>query len=206
MKIPLLYQRTEYDCGPTSLLNALSFLIDREDLPPDILRHCMMYTLDSYNEKGEPYRNGTSRMAMFFLASWLNEYAKVTKFPIFAETLSGKEVRITESSKILEALRQGGAVVARVFLDCWHYVTLTGYSEEGIELFDPYYEEQLPYKSGIKLITDRPFSANRSVARELMNKEEQSPYSFGPLDIREAVILYNTNTRKTPERTIEYFL
>lgn len=29
MKIPLLYQRTEYDCGPTSLLYAISFLMER---------------------------------------------------------------------------------------------------------------------------------------------------------------------------------
>ena len=206
MKIPLQYQRTEYDCGPTSLLNALSFLIDREDLPPDILRHCMMYTLDSYNEKGEAYKNGTSKMAMFFLASWLNEYAKVTKFPIHAETLSGEAVCISEGSRILEALRQGGAVIARVFLDCGHYVTLTGASHEGIRLFDPYYQNVPFPDKGVLLIDDAPFSANRLVKQELFNREGKTPYAFGSIDTREAVILFNTSTRKTPENTIEYFL
>lgn len=81
MKIPLQYQRTEYDCGPTSLLNAISFLFDLEDFPPDILSRCMMYTLDSYNEKGEAYKNGTSKMAMFFIADWLNGYANQQSFP-----------------------------------------------------------------------------------------------------------------------------
>jgi hypothetical protein len=56
MKIPLSYQRTEYDCGPTSFLNAISFLFHREDIPPDVLRYVMMYTLDSYNDKGEAYK------------------------------------------------------------------------------------------------------------------------------------------------------
>ncbi|CRZ35767.1 peptidase C39-like protein [Herbinix hemicellulosilytica] len=206
MKIPLQYQRTEYDCGPTSLLNAISFLIDREDFPPDILRHCMMYTLDSYNEKGEAYKNGTSKMAMIFLAGWLNEYARVTKFPIYTETLSGKDVYIREGSKIIEALRQGGAVVVRVFLDCGHYITLTGISDNAIEVFDPYYQETLSYKEEISIIHDKPFSANRRVAFDVFNREENTPYALGPVENREAVILFNTNTRKTPEKTIEYFL
>lgn len=206
MKIPLQYQRTEYDCGPTSLLNALSFLIDRENFPPDILRHCMMYTLDSYNEKGEAYKNGTSKMAMFFLASWLNEYAKVTNFPIFAETLSGKEVCISENSRILEALRQGGVVITRVFLDCGHYVTLTGISNGGVQLFDPYYREKTFTDWGISLIDTAPFSANRLVDQKRLNSEKDTPYALGPITKREAVILFNSNTRKTPENTIEYFL
>jgi len=206
MKIPLQYQRTEYDCGPTSLLNALSFLIDRENLPPDVLRHCMMYTLDSYNEKGEPYRNGTSKLAMFFLAGWLNEYAKVTNLPIHAETLSGEKVCISEDSRIVDALRQGGVAVVRVFLDCGHYVTLTGVSNDNVRLFDPYYQNAPFHDARIAYIDDDPFSANRLVAGELMNSEENLPYALGPLDKREAVLLFNTATQKTSENTIEYFL
>ena len=34
MKNPLRYQLSEYDCGPTSMLNALAFLFEREDIPP----------------------------------------------------------------------------------------------------------------------------------------------------------------------------
>ncbi len=30
MKNPLRYQMTEYDCGPTSMLNAVSYLFQRE--------------------------------------------------------------------------------------------------------------------------------------------------------------------------------
>ena len=34
MKVPLRYQVTNYDCGPTSLLNGLSILFEREEIPP----------------------------------------------------------------------------------------------------------------------------------------------------------------------------
>ena len=33
MKIPLHYQVSEFDCGPTTVLNAMSYLFQREDLP-----------------------------------------------------------------------------------------------------------------------------------------------------------------------------
>ena len=34
MKNPLHYQLSEYDCGPTSMHNAMSFLFEREEIPP----------------------------------------------------------------------------------------------------------------------------------------------------------------------------
>lgn len=49
---PLRYQISEYDCGPTSLLNGLSFLFPREDIPPEVVRNVMLYCLDSYNAEG----------------------------------------------------------------------------------------------------------------------------------------------------------
>jgi len=199
MKIPLLYQRTEYDCGPTSLLNAFSFLFDLEDFPPDILRHLMICTLDSYNEKGEAYKNGTSNLAMSFIAGWLNEYAKATKFPVRAELFTGRDVYISEGSQILKALGAGGAAVVRVFLDCAHFVTLTGLSEEGVELFDPYYRNTPFSTKEIKMIDNKPFSANRLVAFEHFNREDKISYAFGPVNDRVAVILYNTNTCRKPE-------
>ena len=42
MKNPLRYQVSEYDCGPTSLLNAVSFLFEREEIQPEILRNIML--------------------------------------------------------------------------------------------------------------------------------------------------------------------
>ena len=39
MNNPLRYQVTEYDCGPTSMLNAISYLFPREEIPPEIVRN-----------------------------------------------------------------------------------------------------------------------------------------------------------------------
>ena len=39
MKSPLRYQFSEYDCGPTTMLNAVSYLIEREEIPPEIIRN-----------------------------------------------------------------------------------------------------------------------------------------------------------------------
>ena len=42
MKTPLRYQMSEYDCGPTAMLDAVSFLFEREEIPPEIIRNIML--------------------------------------------------------------------------------------------------------------------------------------------------------------------
>ena len=66
MKVPLSYQTTEYDCGPTTMINAISFLFERHEIPPDVIKQIMLYSLDVYNGKGEFGKSGTSCMAMMF--------------------------------------------------------------------------------------------------------------------------------------------
>ena len=39
MKNLLIYQSTEYDCGPTTLTNAIRYLFDREEIYPDIVKY-----------------------------------------------------------------------------------------------------------------------------------------------------------------------
>ncbi|MDR0841538.1 MAG: C39 family peptidase [Christensenellaceae bacterium] len=206
MRNPLQYQRTEYDCGPTALLNAVSFLFGRNQIPPDILKYVMMYSLDTYNEQGEACKEGTSAMAMMFLSNWLNQYAKIGKLPIASEFISKEQVGLSENSRIVSALQQGGAVVLRLWHGCGHYVTLTGISSNSITLFDPYFRCQSFKENGIVVIKDKPCAANRRVNFAVFNQPGKHPYSLEGLEKREAVILFNTQTRKTPESTIEYFL
>ena len=71
MKTPLHYQMTEYDCGPISMMNAIIFLFDREQIPPDLIRNIMLYCLDGYGAEGAPGRSGTTRAAMMFLSNFL---------------------------------------------------------------------------------------------------------------------------------------
>ena len=44
MKNPLHYQVSEFDCGPTTVLNALSYLFQREDLPAELVRNITVWT------------------------------------------------------------------------------------------------------------------------------------------------------------------
>ena len=59
MKNPLRYQMTEYDCGPTSMLNAVSYLFQREEIPPEIVRSIMLYCLDCFGSDGASGKCGT---------------------------------------------------------------------------------------------------------------------------------------------------
>lgn len=213
MKNLLNYQSSEYDCGPVSLTNAIRYLFDRETIYPDIIKYIMLYCLDSYNDKGESGKFGTSASAMMFLSNWLNQFGQMKCFPISCEFLSGEDVYLSQSGKIIEALQQGGAVVLRLFLDVGHYVLLTGIEGDNIYLFDPYYEELDDpaldpefFGDGITFITGQPKRANRMVSMQRLNRETTGFYEMGPYDIREAVIVFNQDTRLSPERTIDYFI
>lgn len=213
MKNLLNYQSSEYDCGPVSLTNAVRYLFDREVIYPDIIKYIMLYCLDSYNENGEIGKRGTSASAMMFLSNWLNEFGRIKNFPIFCEFLSGRDVFLSPDSKVTEALYQGGAVLLRLFLDVSHYVLLTGIEGENVYLFDPYYEElddpeldQEYFGDGIAFITDQPKRANRLVSMQRLNRLTEGYYEMGPYASREAVLVFNRKTRRTPESTIEYFI
>ena len=54
MKNPLHYQLSEYDCGPTSMMNAIAYLFEREEIPPEAIRNTMLYCLDCHSKEGMP--------------------------------------------------------------------------------------------------------------------------------------------------------
>lgn len=206
MKNPLHYQLSEYDCGPTAVLNAISFLFEREEISPVIIRNIMLYCLDCYDSEGIMGKNGTSRAAMMFLSNWLNGFGQIGQLPVSSSYLSKERVWIGRDSRINDALCRGGAVVVRVFFDCGHYVLLTGIKDGKILMFDPYYvEEQFP-EQGIIQVKDQPFWYNRIVDEECFNRESTELYALGPVEGREAVIIFNEKTKKTAEQTIEYFI
>ncbi len=205
MKSPLNYQSTEYDCGPTTLMNAISYLYNREEIPPEIIKSIMLYCLDGFNKKGEAGKSGTTAMAMSFLSSWFNQYGKIKKFPIETEFLSPEDVYISRDSKIGVCLQQGGAVVSRVMLGCWHYVLLTGIDDEYMYLFDPYYRKNPFKEEGVYIIKDKPLKMNRKVKISIVNGTGKDNYALGKKETRESLLLFNINTRKTMD-SIEYFI
>ncbi len=213
MRNVLNYQSSEYDCGPTSLTNALRCLFDRRDVTPDILKSIALYTLDAYDAQGELGKCGTSRMAIQFLANWLNQYGKCKHFPVSAHFLQEEQVTLSPNSAITGCLQQKGVAVVH----CWlggdpHYVLLTRVTEGGIGLFDPYaIPADSPFlarlaEQDIQIVEEEPCVMNRIVKAETLNSIERVNYGMGEMETREAMLLFNTNTKSTPEKTIEFMI
>lgn len=206
MKLPLRYQITEYDCGPTSLLNAVSYLFEREDIPPELVRNIMLYSLDTYGADGISGKSGTSHTAMMFLSHWLDGFGKTGRLPIRSEYLTGRDVNLSESGRIASALRRGGAAVVRLDLDGWHYVLLSGMEETGVLVFDPYYtSEPLPAED-VAVVDGHGERYNRIVSPARFETQEIRLYGFGPYETREAVLLFNSDVELTEENTVEYMI
>ena len=69
MKTPLHYQMTEYDCGPITVMNAIIYLFEREQIPPDLIRNIMLYCLDGYGAEGAPGKPVPPPAALSFVAT-----------------------------------------------------------------------------------------------------------------------------------------
>ncbi|MDD3221756.1 MAG: peptidase C39 [Clostridia bacterium] len=206
MRNPLRYQLSEYDCGPTTMLNAVSYLFSREEISPEVIKNIMLYSLDTYGSEGIMGKRGTSSAAMMFLSNWLNSYGNIGHQPISSQYLSGKSVFLGEESRIDDALARGGVAVVRVLLEGGHYVLITGEEEAGMRVFDPYYEEEDLNNKDIIVLKGLCFSHNRVIPRYYFNRETWEDYAFGPWEDREAVLLFNEARKLTQEGTIEYFI
>ncbi|MBO4297256.1 MAG: peptidase C39 [Clostridia bacterium] len=213
MKNVLNYQSSEYDCGPVSLINALRFLFERAELSPDILKAISLYTLDTYNDAGEAGKHGTSRFAMQFLANWFNQYGRSTKFPIVAQFIENEQVFLSPTSAVTVCLQQGGAAVVHCFLGGDpHYVLLTAALGDRVGLFDPYYVSREDFEAenvaacGVELVEDRPRAMNRIVRASTLNRTDIIHYSMGPVNTREAMLIYNRRTRQTEANAVEYVI
>ena len=210
MKNLLNYQSSEYDCGPVSLTNALRFLFQREELAPDMLRAISLYTLDAFGEEGLAGGRGTSRFAMQFLANWFNQYGACRNFPIEAQFAGGELVFLSPASAVTACLQQGGAAVVRCYLEeDPHYVLLTAALGDDVGLFDPYFMERAEFDalaSGARFVADQPRLMNRVVSAARLNQTDTAHYALGPLEAREALLLFNQRTRRTEANAIEYMI
>ena len=206
MKVPLRYQMTEYDCGPTSLLNALSFLFEREEIPPEVVRNVMLFCLDGYGADGFSGKSGTSHTAMRFLSHWLDGFGQTGRLALSGEYLSGREVDLGQNGRLRDALLRGGAAVVRVDLDGWHYILLTQIRGENVCAFDPYRTDGGVSIDGVRTTDEHPEAYNLIVPARLLARECVAPYAFGPVETREAVLIFNKNHTLTAEKTVEYMI
>ncbi|MDR3209347.1 MAG: peptidase C39 [Oscillospiraceae bacterium] len=208
MKIPLLYQRTEYDCGPTTLLNALSVQFEREAISPELIKLITSYATDHYGVGGEHGKGGTSRLAMMFISGWLNEYAEATGFPIATEYVSGGRDNASLGARLRTALTDGAVIVVRVMLGPdEHYILLTALDGERLLAWDPYFTDYaFPDEPDIEKLADKPFLANRRFPLARLLAPGNGVYGMVGGTSREAVIVYNKTTRRERAFEPEYMI
>lgn len=203
MKLPLLYQTTNYDCGPTAVLNAIRFLYDREQIPPEFVHKAFSCMLDRSNGECVFARGGTTNAALRYYAQWLNIYARDIHYNIRTYYIEGDKVNMREGSLIRKCLNMDGAVVARCCVQEDHFITLTGMqlgteenpydTMEYVRLFDPWYmEKPLWNDSRIQRVNDKPKEYNMLVPVEDLEAGRETWYALENCDEKCAALFIRT--------------
>lgn len=191
MKIPLTFQITEYDCGTTSLLNALIYLFDREEVPITLLKAIYRYTLDAEGVHGIVGEAGTSREAVEKLSHWITRYSKTNDFKITCENLERENVTET---RIRACLNTGGCVLARCYQTVEHYVLITKMDENFAYIFDPYYVKENYYyhDEQVAVVLNQEFTHNRLVKIQRLFNQSKQDFSLMEREKREVVLINRT--------------
>ena len=177
-KTPLDYQLTEYDCGTTTLLNALRYLFKRSEINPEVYKFIVQYTLDNTNKDGEIGKGGTSVYAMKFLSDWLNDNAFKKGMNIKCTYIAKENNSIYDEK--LAKVNNGAVAILRVYQEVEHYCLLTKMDSEFAYLFDPYYLNINYYDkdNDVEIIKDRPFEFNRKVKKERIENGDTKDFSL----------------------------
>ncbi len=190
MGTPLHYQVSEYDCVPTSFINAIAYLFERRQIPPLVIRYIYSYSLDTVSRGGRLGRAGTSKYAIQLLSHWLSSY-RTRKFSVAAEYLEPGQIELSEEGPILTCLRAGGVALCNVYLGRseWHYLLGLRYDEEWVHFFDPYRRVSLRGLHGQARMVrpDDARSPNLAVRRTWLMRADGERMTFGPLELRECL-------------------
>lgn len=187
MKIPLRFQVTEFDCGTVSLLNAFSYLFEREEIPAELVKAIYKYTLDCYDEDGNIGQGGTSKEAIDKLTHWITRYANSKNFGVYLERLTNNDVTL---NKMIGCLNNKGCILVRSYLEEEHYILVTKIDKKYVYIFDPYYLDKEKYKDKeVKLIFNKPFTHNRKVTLKRFLSEASKDFSLGKIENRECVLI-----------------
>lgn len=180
MKVPLRYQVTETDCGIVTILNAMNFVYEREEIDPELMGIIVNYSeIIRINEENSGHRWGMSRYAIKHIVELINNYSKTSKMKISAQLLVEEDLKINDS-RIIECLKNGGAVVIRVWQDYEHYSLVTNIDEEYVYIFDPYYLEKSEYDNDedVEILEDNIFKYNRKVKIKRVNSTSTNDFAL----------------------------
>lgn len=135
MKVPFRQQASEYDCVPTSLINALCYLFSRNELPPFIVHRVYRDLLDIESARG------SSSRAIQDLGYLLNSYRekRYEKFAVECKYIWGGQVHLRKNSRIIRCLEANGAALLCVHSSRgnWHYILAFRFEEGWLHCHDP---------------------------------------------------------------------
>ncbi|MDA0747049.1 MAG: hypothetical protein O2954_11055 [bacterium] len=198
MKIPFRYQISEYDCVPTVMINGLIHLFDRRDIPPMIIRHIFIYSLDEIVNDEDVGKGGTSRFAVQLLSNWLASY-KTSRFSLGTEYLEFDQVHLRQGNKIVTCLNSGGVALCNILLKHAeeHFVLALKADVEWIYVFDPYRRQALEddMEDNVRVLKRRSGNdPNLAIRREWLDGfTDQRQFCFGLKNSRECLLMWRDN-------------
>lgn len=201
MNTPFRYQATDSDCVPTTFINAIQYLFNREEIPPVVIQKIMLYSLDTVNRNGELGKDGTTELATQHILQWLESY-KTDKFSFKrCEYLSAEQIHLRQGNKIIACINRGGVAILRVCSGKsqnaeFHYLLALGVDDndkDWLLFFDPYYRVQQYSGANAKYLewlgANSRQGANLRIKRDRLDAYEYMKYAMAPIDERECCLL-----------------
>ena len=192
MQAPLLYQVSEYDCVPTTLINAVSYLFHRREIPPMVIRHIYLYCLDTVGRDSRLGIGGTSKYAVRLVGNWLNGY-KIKHFSVVTDFLEREAVNIEPGGEIETCLEEGGVALCNILLTLRdeHYIMVMDMDKDWIYGFDPYRRQAVRGMKGNVVVLDPGDgrSPNVKARKSWFEQEAVQRFCLGPLVQRECLLI-----------------
>ena len=194
MLVPLQYQVSEYDCVPTAFMNAVSYLFERNEIPPMVIRHIYVYSLDTVGRKARLGSAGTSRHAVRLLGHWLSSY-KPRGFSLATEFLEEEEVGVGPESRIFACLEENGVALCNINLGRGqeHYVMMIRVEDGWVYCFDSYSRRSLRgLHNRVSMLKDAgPRGPNLKIRVDWLVQEDDSVrFCLGPVAMRECLLIW----------------
>ena len=195
MKTAFRLQASEYDCVPTTALNALSYLYERNEIPPLAIQRIFMYCLDSISTR-QAVGHGTSTYAVQLFGNFLNAYRHKT-FITSATYISGTEVHLAQNNQIARTLNANGAALLNVSTGSKlsHYILALYLDDSWLYAFDPYPKMQRKANNGNYeyMPQDHGQAPNVRIHRTWLDTHSnKGAFRFGSSTQREALLIQKT--------------
>lgn len=167
MKSPLRYQMTEYDSAQTSILNGISYLMDREKINPSLISQIYRYSFDNMNGefKSDSYQSDN---IMTFITKYINDFNKMNEYKLHFDEMDSSNI---DMNFIKDCVSNNQIIIMPVTIDnSERYVTITNTADENVCMFDPYYidnnNELFTSNKDIIFEDAKPFEYNRIISKD----------------------------------------